>query len=147
MTNSRALLPAALLAALLLAPSSSAAHGGGRPAAWGAPPPPAPVGVAVILPPVPAWVAPYAPPPPVLAGTPAAVALRYRWLEATRAAFLARWGHVPWRVARLEGWYRGYRAALDRRWAWAAPPHRGPAWHGHEGMERGRGGHGGEHRD
>jgi hypothetical protein len=41
----------------------------------------------------------------------------YRWLDANRAAYLARWGWNPWRVARYDAWYGGYRAGLDARWA------------------------------
>ena len=37
-------------------------------------------------------------------------------LDANRAAYLARWGWNPWRVARYEAWYGGYRARLDARW-------------------------------
>jgi hypothetical protein len=63
------------------------------------------------------------------------------WLEANRAAYLARFGWNPWRVARYEAWYRGQRAALDLR---VRPPVR-VAWDHDRGNGRGHDRH--DHRD
>jgi hypothetical protein len=52
----------------------------------------------------------------------------YGWLDANRAAFMARWGWNPWRVALYDGWYREHRAGLDARFA---PPPRLARVHGH----------------
>jgi hypothetical protein len=61
--------------------------------------------------------------------------VHYRWLDANRAAYLARWGWNPWRVARYDAWYGAYRAGLDTR---HAPP--GPvAWGRRDGNGRGHG--------
>lgn len=138
--------PAALAfaASLLLAagPASADRDPGRRPPVHGARiAPPRAVALAVALPPVPGWLAFVAPPPPA-AGlwTPRAVALHYRWLDGVRAAFYARGGASPWRIARFEAWNRAYRAGLDRQWTLVArvdPP-------GWRGDRHGRGhGHGG----
>jgi hypothetical protein len=118
---------AAILAATLLAPRSAAAHDDGRR--------PVP-SFAVTLPPAPPpWVAVVLPPPPGHRALPSP-SVYYRWLDANRAAYLARWGWNPWRVARYEAWYGDYRTGLDARWtagrrlAWA-PDHRDERGRGH----------------
>jgi hypothetical protein len=129
---------AAFAAATLLAPRLAAACDDDRPATR--------LAVPVSLPPLPPpWVATVLPPPPPGAWGGPSLSVHYRWLDANRAAFLARWGWNPWRVARYDAWYGAYRAGLDAR---AAPPGR-IAWarqggngrgHGH-GNDRGRGHH------
>jgi len=99
--------------------------------------------VSVPLPPLPPpWVAAVLPPPPPGSWAGPSLSVHYRWLDANRAAYLARWGWNPWRVARYDAWYGGYRAGLDAR---AAPPGRvaraHDRGHGH-GHDRDRG-----HRD
>jgi hypothetical protein len=90
--------------------------------------------VSVALPPLPPpWVAAVLPPPRAWGGH--SLAVHYRWLDANRAAYLARWGWNPWRVARYDAWYGAYRAGLDARYA---PP--GPvAWARRDGKGRGHG--------
>jgi hypothetical protein len=101
------------------------------------------VGVAVPFPPAPPpWVAAALPPPVAVPGAPIALSVYLAWLDANRAAYLARWGWNPWRVARYDAWYREWRAGLDERWtprrvAWA--PARGHGY-GH-GKHEGRGHH------
>jgi len=92
--------------------------------------------VSVALPPLPPpWVAAVLPPPPPRAWGGPSLAVHYRWLDANRAAYLARWGWNPWRVARYDAWYGAYRAGLDARYA---PP--GPvAWARRDGKGRGHG--------
>jgi hypothetical protein len=113
-------------------------------------PPPA-VAVRYALPPPPAWLR-VVPPPPVVAWTPRDVALHYRWLAGTRAAFYGRWGVSPWRTARYEAWERAYRAGLERHRTLASVGIRG-GYGGHaeerwespgrgRGHGEGRGGHG-----
>lgn len=119
-------------AVILLAPRRAAAHDRA----------PAPTfSVSVALPPAPPpWVAAVLPPPsPGPWGGPS-LSVYYRWLEANRAAYLARFGWNPWRVARYDAWHRGYRAALDLR---AAPPVR-VAWSHGRGNGRGHDRH--DHR-
>ncbi len=133
------LLACIAVAAALSLPSPATAHEGhGRPV----------VSVAVPLPPAPPpWVAGVLPPPaPGPWGQPS-LTVYLAWLDANRAAYLARFGWNPWRVARYESWYRPYRAGLV---AWQPPPpavawHRGE-WRGHGG-ERGRGPGRGGHDD
>lgn len=134
MNHRRAVVLAACLAsaATLLAPRPAAACDDDRrpaPASLGALPLPPPW-VAVVLP----------PPPPGPWGGPS-LSVHYRWLDANRAAYLARFGWNPWRVARYDAWYRDYRAALDLR---AAPPLR-VAWE--HGRGHGRGHDRRDHRD
>ena len=100
---------AATASAALLVPRFAAAHDDDRRPV---------VAFAVSLPPAPPpWVVAVLPPPPLpWRQGPASLSVTYRWLDANRAAYLARWGWNPWRVARYEAWYGGYRAALDARW-------------------------------
>jgi hypothetical protein len=98
--------PAACLAAaaalLAAAPALAAAHDRGPAAAFS---------VSVALPPVPPpWVVASLPPPAPGPWVQVSPAVHYGWLDANRAAFIARWGWSPWRVARHDGWYRGYPA-------------------------------------
>ncbi len=101
---------ACLAAATLLAPRPASAHDDARRPA---------VSLAVSLPPAPPpWViAVLPPPPPPWRQGPATLSVYYRWLDANRAAYLARWGWNPWRVARYEAWYGSYRAGLDARFS------------------------------
>jgi hypothetical protein len=125
-------LAAALLAALAASgPRLAAACDDGRHA---------PVVVSVPLPaplPLPPpWVAAVLPPPRLAAAAPPSAYLG--WLEANRAAYRARWGWNPWRMARYASWYAGYRAGIEARLP-------GPALHA-QGGARGRGhGHGHGH--
>jgi hypothetical protein len=98
------------------------------------------------LPPAPPpWVAAALPPPWPCAPGRISPTVYYGWLDANRAAFLARWGWNPWRVARYEGWYRGYRAGLDAAFA---PPARVALAHGRGyGHSRGNGWGHGHHGD
>ena len=112
MTHRNAAIAACLAAtasAALLVPRSAAAHDDRRPV----------VAFAVSLPPAPPpWVVAVLPPPPPPGRRgPASLTVYYRWLDANRAAYLARWGWNPWRVARYDAWYGGYRAGLDARHA------------------------------
>jgi len=118
---------AVLVALAAAAPHPASAHD--RAAAPG-------FAVSVALPPLPPpWVAAVLPPPPPRAWGGPSLAVHYRWLEANRAAYLARWGWNPWRVARYDAWYGAYRAGLDARYA---PP--GPvAWARRDGKGRGHG--------
>jgi hypothetical protein len=116
--------PVCLLAAaavlVLAAPGLATAHDRGPTAAFS---------VSVALPPVPPpWVVAALPPPAPAPWVQVSPAVYYGWLDANRAAFMARWGWNPWRVARYDGWYRGYRAGLDAR---LAPPPRLARVHGH----------------
>jgi hypothetical protein len=133
MNHRPALFAAALSLLALSAPRLAAAHDDDHRRTSG---------VAVALaPPPPYWVAAVLPPPPPSGpwGGPSPN-VYYGWLDANRAAFLARWGWNPWRVARYESWYRGYRADLDARWTM-------PDRHGRKhGPDRGRG-HGHADRD
>jgi hypothetical protein len=121
-------VPAACLAAitavaLLAAVPASALDDHYRPTA----------AVTVALPAPPPWVAAALPPPgPWVQPSPN---VYYGWLDANRAAFLARWGWNPWRVARYDAWYGAYRAGLDVRFA---PPGR-VAWARHGGNGHGHG--------
>src|SRR5512137_420369 len=130
----RAILAASLLASLAaLGPGTAAACDDDRRS---------PVVVSIPLPaplPLPPpWVVTVLP-PPRLAG-PASLSVYAGWLEANRAAYLARWGWNPWRVARYESWYAGQRAVIDARL-------RGPGRHA-RGWDRGRGhGHDRGHLD
>jgi hypothetical protein len=88
--------------------------------------------VTFVLPAPPPWVAAALPPPgPWVQPSPS---VYYGWLDANRAAFLARWGWNPWRVARYDAWYGAYRAGLDARYAPPGPvawARRGEKGHGH----------------
>lgn len=94
------------------------------------------------LPLPPPWVAAVLPPP--RAAGPVSLSVYMGWLEANRAAYLARWGWNPWRVARYQSWYAGQRAVLDARFT--APERHARGWgHGHgrgnghgHGHDRGR---------
>ena len=86
------------------------------------------------LPLPPPWVAAVLPPP--RAHGPGSLSVYRGWLEANRAAYRARWGSHPWRMARYASWYAGYRAGLEARLP-------GPELHAH-GWDRGRG-HGNGH--
>ncbi len=110
-----------------------------RPARACEPAPRVTVGVAVPLPPAPpAWVVAALPPPVATPRAPVSPSVYLAWLDANRAAYRARWGWNPWRMARYDAWYRDHRAELDARWtpgparlAWAPSHGRG---HGkHEG--------------
>ena len=120
---------AAVLAVLaaLVAPLAASAHDRA----------PAPTfAVSVALPPVPPpWVVAALPPPGPGPWAHLSPSVYYGWLDANRAAFLARWGWNPWRVARYDAWYGAYRAGLNARFA---PP--GPvAWARPGGNGHGRG--------
>jgi len=86
------------------------------------------------LPLPPPWVAAVLPPP--RAHGPGSLSVYRGWLEANRAAYLARWGWNPWRVARYESWYVGYRAGLDARWT--GPERHARGWVRGHGHDRGR---------
>ena len=115
----------ALAAVAFLAPRPASAHDDLRR--------PGPI-LAVSLPPAPPpWVVAVLPPPPPQASWGgSSLSVYHGWLDANRAAYLARWGWNPWRVARYDAWYGGYRAALDARWA---PPGR-LAWSTDRGHDR-----------
>ena len=124
--NAVAACLAAFAAAALLVPRPASAHDG----RWRPIP-----RLAVPLPPAPPpWVAAVLPPPPPLAfrGAPS-LSVYYGWLDANRAAFRVRWGWNPWRVARYDAWYGGYRAGLDAR---RSPPGH-MAWAHGRGYDRG----------
>jgi hypothetical protein len=157
MTNRRR-FALALAPALLLAARPAAACDDDRPVrveafpaapAWGVgwvAPPAHAATVALVLPPVPAWLSTVVPPPPPWApASPRALARHYRWLDGASAAFHARWGRHPGHTARFEAWERAYRAGLDRQWILVARAgddgwRRDGGWRGHG---RGHGRHGG----
>ena len=123
-------LAASLLAVLAMSGprAASACDGGRRAPVAHAVPLPAP------LPLPPPWVAAVLPPPRAAVAVSPSVYLG--WLEANRAAYLARWGWNPWRVARYESWYAGYRAGLDARWT--GPERHARGWSRGHGHDRGR---------
>jgi hypothetical protein len=135
MSHRPAAVVAVLAALAVVAPRAATAH---------EPAPAATFAISVALPPAPPpWVVAALPPPapgPRVQVTPA---VYYGWLDANRAAFMARWGWNPWRIARYDAWYGAYRAGLDARFA---PPAR-VAWARHGGKGHGNGWGGGHGRD
>jgi hypothetical protein len=138
MNRRRAVVFAACLTALaLVSPFRAAAHDRA----------PAPTfAVSLTLPPAPPpWVGAVLPPPAPGPWVQPSPRVYYGWLDANRAAYLARWGWNPWRVARYDAWFRAYRAGLDARFApapvaWARPGGNDGRGHGHgNGWGRGHG--------
>jgi hypothetical protein len=138
MSHRPAAITAVLAALALVSPRPAAAHDRA----------PAPAfAVSVTFPPAPPpWVAAALPPPAPGPWVQPSPGVYYGWLDANRAAFRARWGWNPWRVARYDAWYGAYRAGLDARFA---PPGR-VAWARHGGKGHGHGngwGRGHDHDD
>jgi hypothetical protein len=86
------------------------------------------IAVTAAVPFPPPWVVAALPPPAPGPWGQIVPTVYYGWLDANRAAFMARWGWNPWRVARYDAWYGAYRAGLDARFA---PPPRYARAHGH----------------
>jgi hypothetical protein len=131
----RPVLALSLLAALaVLGPRAAAACDDHRRAPMAVSVPlPAP------LPLPPPWVAGVLPPPPLVGPMgPASLSVTYAWLDANRAAYARRWGWNPWRMARYDSWYAGFRAGLDARAAGPALHARGWARGHGPGHDRGR---------